>query len=187
MCACTRLRVSTPSTTSCRFDPAFGLCITWLEQRKSASHGGPSWLISVYSFPAGSSAGCPELCWYAANLQDTFPACLLTDCRASSLGVICWYWPTLQASDCQALTAQGVKAVVFGVPDMGKVCTEQHVPSYLNSMNELRSAGVDKLVCLAVSEPTVVQEWAKKAGLQGDKVCSCVDSAEWLSDLARFC
>ena len=58
------------------------------------------------------------------------------------------------------------------MPDMGKVCTEQHVPSYLNSMNELRSAGVDKLVCLAVSEPTAVQEWAKKAGLQGDKVCS---------------
>ena len=60
------------------------------------------------------------------------------------------------------------------MPDMGKVCTEQHVPSYLNSINELRSAGVDKLVCLAVSEPTVVQEWAKKAGLQGDKVCSWV-------------
>ena len=70
------------------------------------------------------------------------------------------------------LGAQGVKAVVFGVPDMGKVCTEQHVPSYLHSIGELRSAGVDKLVCLAVSEPTAVQEWARKAGLEGDKVCS---------------
>ena len=95
----------------------------------------------------------------------------------------CWYWPTLQASDCQVLIAQGVKAVVFGVPDMGKVCTEQHVPSYLNSMNELRSAGVDKLVCLAVSEPTLVQEWAKKAGLQGDKVCSWGTAQQWLCSL----
>ena len=84
----------------------------------------------------------------------------------------CWHLPITQSTRCQVLVAQGVTAVVFGVPDMGKVCTEQHVPSYLRSVDELRSAGVDKLVCLAVAEPTAVQEWAKKAGLAGDKVCS---------------
>ncbi len=66
---------------------------------------------------------------------------------------------------------QGVRAVVFGVPDMGKVCAEQHVPSYLRNTAELGSAGVDKVVCLAVASPAAVQEWAAKVGIDGEKVC----------------
>ena len=54
-------------------------------------------------------------------------------------------------------------------------------------LTELRSAGVDKLVCLAVSEPTAVQEWAKKAGLQGDKVCPWGAAQQWLCSLAGAC
>ena len=62
--------------------------------------------------------------------------------------------------------------VLFGVPDMGKVCAEKHVPSYLQHNDQLRAAGVDKVVCLAVAQPEAVQAWGAKVGIDGDKVAA---------------
>jgi peroxiredoxin len=68
------------------------------------------------------------------------------------------------------IPAQGLKVVLFGVPDMGKVCAEKHVPSYLQHMDQLRAAGVDKVVCLAVAKPEAIQAWGAKVGIDGNKV-----------------
>jgi peroxiredoxin len=34
---------------------------------------------------------------------------------------------------------QGKRAVIFGVPDMGDVCTNKHVPSFLDQVRETAS------------------------------------------------
>jgi peroxiredoxin len=57
---------------------------------------------------------------------------------------------------------QGEKAVLFGVPDCGKVCSEQHLPSYLQQWDELRRLGVTKILCVAVGDPAAADSWASK-------------------------
>lgn len=70
---------------------------------------------------------------------------------------------------CPCLAAgvkQGQKAVVFGVPDCGKVCSEQMVPQYLAEVDNLRRAGVTKILCVAVGDAAAAKQWA--AGLKVD-------------------
>lgn len=59
---------------------------------------------------------------------------------------------------------QGHKAVVFGVPDCGKVCSEQHVPGYLQRWDDLRRLGVSRIVCVAVGDPAAADAWAAGLG-----------------------
>jgi peroxiredoxin len=67
---------------------------------------------------------------------------------------------------------QGQKAVVFGVPDAGKVCSEKHVPGYLKEVDKLRQLGITKVVCLTVNEAAAAKEWASKLKLDASKVGS---------------
>lgn len=66
---------------------------------------------------------------------------------------------------------QGQRTVVFGVPDCGKVCSEQHVPSFLQHWNELRRLGVNKILCVAVGDAAAADAWAQKVGIaDGSKI-----------------
>lgn len=66
---------------------------------------------------------------------------------------------------------QGHKAIVFGVPDCGKVCSEQHVPGFLQRCDDLRSAGVSRVLCVAVSDAAAADAWADKLSLgDGSKI-----------------
>jgi peroxiredoxin len=59
---------------------------------------------------------------------------------------------------------------VFGVPDCGKVCSEQHVPGYLQRWEELRQAGVSKILCVAVGDAAAADSWAASLNLDASKV-----------------
>ncbi|KAI3438766.1 hypothetical protein D9Q98_001184 [Chlorella vulgaris] len=66
---------------------------------------------------------------------------------------------------------KGQKAVVFGVPDCGKVCSEQHVPGFLQRCDDLRNAGVSRVLCVAVSDAAAADAWAEKLSLgDGSKI-----------------
>jgi peroxiredoxin len=66
---------------------------------------------------------------------------------------------------------QGHKAVLFGVPDCGKVCSEQHVPSFLQRFNELRQLGVSRILCVAVGDEAAAKAWAQQQELaDGSKI-----------------
>ncbi|KAL4425536.1 hypothetical protein ABPG75_009552 [Micractinium tetrahymenae] len=74
---------------------------------------------------------------------------------------------------------KGQKAVVFGVPDCGKVCSESHVPSYLAAWDELRQHGVTRLLCVAVGDPAAAHGWARSLGAgvaDGSKVQVVADA-----------
>lgn len=85
--------------------------------------------------------------------------------------------------------AQGQRAVVFGVPDCGKVCSEQHVPSFLQRGDELRRLGVNKILCVAVGDAAAADAWAQKVGIaDGSKIqvgvgcglCKVAQGMNWL-------
>ncbi|KAI7841316.1 hypothetical protein COHA_004935 [Chlorella ohadii] len=66
---------------------------------------------------------------------------------------------------------KGQRAVLFGVPDCGKVCSEQHVPGFLQRWDELRRLGVNKILCVAVGDVAAADAWAQKVGIaDGSKI-----------------
>ncbi|KAK9829552.1 hypothetical protein WJX72_006440 [[Myrmecia] bisecta] len=72
---------------------------------------------------------------------------------------------------------KGKRAVFFGVPDMGKVCSEKHAPAYLALADKMHDMGVERIYCIAVSDPETVKAWADKKGLTGTKVQVLADKS----------
>ncbi|KAK9808446.1 hypothetical protein WJX73_006661 [Symbiochloris irregularis] len=70
---------------------------------------------------------------------------------------------------------EGSKVVLFGVPDMGKVCTDTHAPGYIKQADRLKELGVAKIFAVAVAPPNKVQDWAETCGMDNDKVCAVSD------------
>jgi peroxiredoxin len=54
------------------------------------------------------------------------------------------------------------KSVLFGLPGaFTPVCNNQHLPSFVANYALLKAQGFDRIVCLAVNDPFVLQAWAK--------------------------
>jgi glutaredoxin/glutathione-dependent peroxiredoxin len=58
---------------------------------------------------------------------------------------------------------KGYKALLVGFPG-GKVCAERHLPGYKAAAEELKKAGVKKVVCVTVADPALVADWAATNG-----------------------
>lgn len=62
----------------------------------------------------------------------------------------------------------GKKVVLFGVPGaFTGVCTNQHMPGYVQEADAIKAKGVDTIACLAVNDPAVLTAWAKQTGAEG--------------------
>lgn len=60
------------------------------------------------------------------------------------------------------------KTVLFAVPGaFTPTCSMRHLPGYLENMDTLRARGVDRVACIAVNDPFVMQAWAKDQGVDG--------------------
>lgn len=68
---------------------------------------------------------------------------------------------------------QGHKALLVGFPG-GKVCTEKHIPGYVEAIPDLKKAGVGKVVCVTVGDPEAVRKWASDNGFDRDDTALCV-------------
>lgn len=72
--------------------------------------------------------------------------------------------------------AQGGYQVAFGVPNMGKVCTEAHVPSFVAAAPQLKELGIRlPVICLAQGSPDEVAKWQQGLGLDTGLVQPVVD------------
>lgn len=61
---------------------------------------------------------------------------------------------------------QGQKVVVVGVPGaFTGVCSQSHIPGYINALPELRELGVERLLCVSVNDPYTMCAWSNKMGL----------------------
>ena len=56
----------------------------------------------------------------------------------------------------------GKTIAIFGLPGaFTPTCSAQHVPSYIKHYDELKTKGVDDILCLSVNDAFVMGAWAK--------------------------
>ncbi len=69
----------------------------------------------------------------------------------------------------------GKKAVLFGVPGAyTPVCSEKHLPGFLELADKIKAKGVSDILCLSVNDRHVMNAWAKDQNV-GDKVIMLAD------------
>lgn len=82
-----------------------------------------------------------------------------------------------EAVDLSDLTA-GRSVVLFGLPGpFTGTCTDAHVPSFMRTRDALAEAGVDEVVCFAVTDPFVMKAWAEATGAEAAGVRMLADSS----------
>ena len=54
------------------------------------------------------------------------------------------------------------KIILFGLPGaFTSTCSKLHLPGYVNSAKQIFDKGIDKIFCLAVNDPYVMNAWGK--------------------------
>ncbi len=67
------------------------------------------------------------------------------------------------------------KVVLFAVPGaFTPTCSDYHLPSYVIRHDELKAKGVDKVACISVNDPFVMDAWGKDQNV-GDLVIMLAD------------
>ena len=62
------------------------------------------------------------------------------------------------------------KVVLFGLPGAyTSVCSAKHLPGYVNLYEEYKKKGIDKIICISVNDPFVMNSWGKENNV-GEKV-----------------
>lgn len=91
------------------------------------------------------------------QVGDTFPAVKVKHLTDNGLEEI----------DTGALVA-GKKVVLFGVAGAyTPSCHKAHLPGYVANAEQIKSKGVDEIVCLAVNDPFVMKAWGDSLDVSG--------------------
>ncbi|RFF28652.1 MULTISPECIES: peroxiredoxin [unclassified Wenzhouxiangella] len=65
--------------------------------------------------------------------------------------------------------------VLFAVPGaFTPTCSTRHLPGFVERAGEIRNAGADRIVCMAVNDVFVMDAWGKSAGV-GDTIVMAAD------------
>lgn len=59
----------------------------------------------------------------------------------------------------------GRKVVIFALPGaFTPTCDSAHLPSFIRTFDQLKSNGVDEVICISVNDPWVMQAWGEATG-----------------------
>ena len=62
----------------------------------------------------------------------------------------------------------GKKVVLFAVPGaFTPLCSAQHLPGFVDKVEQIRQKGVDEVFCLSVNDAFVMDAWAKDRSASG--------------------
>ena len=76
----------------------------------------------------------------------------------------------------------GKKSVLFAVPGaFTPTCSLKHLPSFVDRADEIRSKGVDQIVCLSVNDAFVMGAWGQDRGT-GDSIVMLADGSAELTN-----
>jgi len=54
------------------------------------------------------------------------------------------------------------KVILFGLPGaFTPTCSAEHLPSFINSMDKIKKKGINKVICISVNDPYVMDGWGK--------------------------
>ena len=55
------------------------------------------------------------------------------------------------------------KAIIFGLPGAyTSVCSAKHLPGYVKMYDNYKDKGIDKIICISVNDPFVMNAWGKE-------------------------
>jgi peroxiredoxin len=62
---------------------------------------------------------------------------------------------------------KGKKVVLFSLPGaFTPTCSSTHLPGYEEKYDEIKSLGVDEVICLSVNDAFVMYQWAQNLGVE---------------------
>ena len=100
----------------------------------------------------------------ALSVGDTIPDVKLTTITADGL----------KAVQSREVLGTG-KVVLFGVPGaFTPTCSDHHLPGFVMQADEILARGVDRIACIAVNDPFVMNAWGNAQGT-GDKILMLAD------------
>lgn len=72
------------------------------------------------------------------------------------------------------------RVVLFAVPGaFTPTCSNVHLPSFVETAAELSAAGVDRIVCISVNDPFVMDAWGKSQGVGEEIVLASDGNADF--------
>ena len=79
-----------------------------------------------------------------------------------------------QTSKIRDILGKG-KVVLFGLPGaFTSTCSKLHLPGYVGNADKIKSKGIEKIFCLSVNDPFVMNAWGE-ANNVGDKITMLSD------------
>jgi len=70
--------------------------------------------------------------------------------------------------------------VLFGLPGaFTPTCSASHLPGFIERADEIRGAGADRIVCMAVNDVFVMDAWGKASGVDGRLVMAADGNGEF--------